>query len=275
MVVRADGGRGMAKKATGPVKATSTPTGNQQFINNAVQKKPASVVQQPGVFAQQNAPYALPTPVRASSASTGTKAPAAPMPNRVGGSGGAGGSGGVGYAALAGSEAIIPQADAPKVQDFESWKAGGGNIGDSTWMAENASAQSEYEQLLASLAQQNTSYLNDWNSGMKSMGWKPQGDDYTQGQWDPTDLLGAYGQANNNQLNDFAGRGMLDSMFYGNAQQDLNDRFNRQRSEALNQRNTANQEYSTNKANADSTRAAAQNRALAEAYARYAANYSG
>lgn len=168
--------------------------------------------------------------------------------------------------------AVAETAAAPSgPQSYDAWKTGGGNIGDSTWTAQNAAAEAEYQNLLNSLALQNTNYLNDWRSGLKSLGWKAGADD--TGSWDPTDLLGAYGQTFNNLQNDYSGRGLLDSTFYGQAQEDMNRRFEQQRNDMNQARLATNNTYGADRANAARTRQSAQDQALAEAYARYTSNY--
>lgn len=250
------GGRQNIEGATGGAKKVS-PTSS----------KPAPGA---GVTRPNTVPLTFDIPPVTAIAPAASRQPSASAP-RGGGGGGYSSGGGLAPNAMG----YIQETPAPATpQNFDQWKAGGGNIGDSAWQAENASAQAEYESLLASLAQQNTSFLNDWRSGMRSMGWKPgEGNDFDQGGWDPTDVLGAYGQSYQNMQNDFAGRGLFDSTFYQQAQTAMDDRFNRQRGEMVSQRDATNSAYQTDQANAMRTRNSAQDRALAEAYARYASGY--
>lgn len=218
----------------------------------------------------------------------GTSAPAAPniptqpysapaplTPKSSGGGGGSAarsaGGGSTSYSAVAPTDTGVMAAQAaPQAQTFEEWKAAGGHAGDSIWSAESASANSEYENLLASLAQQNTGFLNDWRGGLNSMGWKFGGEGDRSGGWNSEDLLGAYGQTRNNMVNDYAGRGLLDSTFYQDATSNMDRRFNQQRDDMLRTYDNTNNEYGTNKANALKSKESAQQRALADAYSRYA-----
>lgn len=217
-------------------------------------------------------PQAAPTPI----------APISPIsPNRVQGGGGGGGSvqgGATGrsYSSVEPSATGAMQAVEPmpqQAQTFDDWKASGGHAGDSTWGAENASAQSEYETLLASLAQQNTGFLNDWRGGLQSMGWDFGADGDRSGNWDADDTIGAYGQTRNNLVNDFSGRGMMDSTFYQEGLQNMDRRFNQQRDDMLRSYDNTQNEYSTNQAGALKSKEAAQQRALADAYSRYSSGY--
>jgi hypothetical protein len=140
-------------------------------------------------------------------------------------------------------------------------------------MAEDASAEAEYQALLNQLGQQNTNYLQDFKGGLRNLGWDYEGENYGQGNWDAEDKLGAYGGAFQGLQNDFSGRGLMDSSFYGQAQNDLTDRFNRQRNDMQTGLNTQQNEFNSNKTNALQSREAAKNRALAEAYSRFSGGY--
>lgn len=168
---------------------------------------------------------------------------------------------------------IAAAPEPPPVQTFDDWKRGGGQLGDSGFMAEDASAEADYQALLAQLAQQNSDYQTNARSSFRNLGLRFSGDDFLGGTWDPADTLGAYGSAYQNLQNDYSGRGLLDSTFYGQAQQGLTDRFNRQRSDLVTDWNSTNAGFQKSKTDALATRQNAQARALAEAYARYAGNY--
>jgi hypothetical protein len=157
--------------------------------------------------------------------------------------------------------------------DYETWKSQGGGLGDSAYMAEDASAESDYQALLHQLAQQNTDYMTGFRGGLKNLGLKFQGEDYASGTWDPMDQLGAYGNAFQNQQNDFSGRGLLDSTFYGDAKQNLDRRFDQQKQQSIQDMTAQQGQYRQSTADAQAARQNAQARALAEAYARYSGGY--
>lgn len=89
----------------------------------------------------------------------------------------------------------------------------------------NASLGSEFDNLKAQLARERGDYTLDINNSKRNMGWQDQGG------WNAKDKLTSYGNAFNNQQNDFASRGMLDSSLYGGALNDLNRGFDTQRSD--------------------------------------------
>lgn len=245
-----------AQKATKPVSTTvkAAPNGNWQSDQQGLLS-----------FAQTlpSGPIASPSPI----------------PNQSqGGVGGStsGRSGGGGYSSVSPTATGVMAAEpmpSPQPQSYDAWKQGGGHVGDSTWAAENASAEAEYQSLLASLAQQNTGFQNDWRSGLKSMGWQFGAEGDRSGQWNPDDLVGAYGQTRNNMVNDFSGRGMMDSTFYQDALQNTDRRFNQQRDDMLRSYDETQGRFETDRANAGKSRESAQQRALAEAYSRYASGY--
>lgn len=168
---------------------------------------------------------------------------------------------------------VAEQAAPPQPQTFDDWRNAGGWQGDSAFMAEDASAEAEYQALLNQLTQQNTGYMQDFKGGLRNLGWDHEGEDYGNGRWDAEDKLGAYGGAFQGLQNDFSGRGLMDSSFYGQAQNDLTDRFNRQRNDMMTGLNTQQNEFNSNKTNALQSREAAKNRALAEAYARFSGGF--
>jgi len=170
---------------------------------------------------------------------------------------------------------VVAETQPPPIQSFDDWKTAGGQLGDSAFMAEDASAEADYQALLAQLAQQNTDYRTNARGGFRNLGLQFSGDDFASGTWDPNDVLGAYGSAYQNLQNDYSGRGLMDSSFYGQAQQGLTDRFNRQRTDMVNDWTSTNSQFDRSKADAGAARQNAQSRALAEAYARFAANYGG
>jgi len=73
-------------------------------------------------------------------------------------------------------------------------------------------------------------YDRDYNQALGNLGWRDldPGDAVNMG-WDWNDILTSSGRAYQNQLNDFANRGMLQSQAYADALQTLNRSLNDQR----------------------------------------------
>lgn len=162
----------------------------------------------------------------------------------------------------------------PQPMGLDQFKADGNNYNkDAAYMSETASADADYKNLIDQLTRQNTNYTSDFESGLRNMGLDWAGNDYASGNWDPTDKLGSYGQAFDNTQNDFSGRGMLDSSFYGQAQQGVTDRFNRQRNSLMDGLNQENASFAANKTAGAQGQQQAQQRAMAEAYNRYVAGF--
>lgn len=193
-------------------------------------------------------------------------APAAPEPSTGSGYGG-------GMLSASSTGVIAEQAPPPPIS-LDEYASGGYAGQDSAYTAETAAAEAELQNLLDSLARQNAEYEGGFKDNLRTLGWKPQGDDWTQGAWDPTDTLGAYGQTYNNLQNDYAGRGLMDSTFYGNAQRDMTDRFNRQRTDLVDDRAAKQSEFAAGRTQATQAKEMAKQRALAEAYARYVSGFS-
>lgn len=192
-------------------------------------------------------------------------APSSVLPNSGGYTGGALGGGGA-YSGFFTQDAGASATGPLSLEDF----ANGGYAGqDSTYNASALSAEDEFNNLIAQLGRQNGDYLLGFKDNLRSLGWDYNGEDYGNGKWNQSDSLGGYGQAYQGLQNDYSGRGMLDSSFYGQAQQDLKDRFDRQRTGLMNDLNTTNADFEANKVAAAKSKENAISRALADAYARY------
>lgn len=128
----------------------------------------------------------------------------------------ASGSGGVGSTSTG---VVAPYSAAPPQMSDEEWLAQDAEFNDT-----RAGLQREFENLVANLARQRADYELDYNNSLRDMGWNANNK-----SWNQADKLTQYGQAYNNQLGDFASRGLLDSSLYGTALNDLNRGFERQR----------------------------------------------
>ena len=190
--------------------------------------------------------------------------------NGGGGYGGGGASspsyGGGGVSTLSNGIVAEPMSEPPK-PSLEDWRAS-----DATFGAANKTIDTDLSSLLQQLADENARYQQDYSMGLRNLGWDAQAGG-GKGGWNPDDLLGAFGQSRNNLFNDFSGRGLMDSSFFGQAQEDMTRNFERQRNDMNTDRDRVQGEYgkAQGRANADANNARQQ--ALADAAARYSAMY--
>ena len=148
-------------------------------------------------------------------ASRSTASRSATRPATTGGSTG-GYSGGALAANSAGNYGGAPM-PAPSIDD-PNWEPT-----DSAYIAEAAGINSDTQSLLDELKRQRGMYELDWKTALRNLGY-----DQGAGRWDRGNRLGAYGQAINNQTNDFASRGLMNSSLYANALADLEGSFTQQ-----------------------------------------------
>lgn len=207
--------------------------------------------------------------------------PAAPRRAPSLGSGGGGGGGGGGswnYGSVAasptgqyGGAPIQPVAPPPQLSDEEYLPT------DSIYVSEAAGINADVQSLLDSLKRDRASYDVDFGGALRNLGWD-LGDkgleDPSQGAWDQMDQTAAYGSAYNNQQNDFAGRGMLTSSFYGKALEDLLSSFDRQRGDLIGARQGQFDDWTAQEGEAKNQQRQGLDRAKASALARRAAGLS-
>lgn len=129
-----------------------------------------------------------------------------------------GASNGVGVNATGSAAPLAAPAASPQMSQDEFLAQ------DAEFNDTRSSLQREYEDLLANIARQRSDYELDTNNSLRNMGWSDNG-------WNQNDKMTAYGQAYQDQLGDFASRGLLDSSMYGGALNDLNRGFNQQRTD--------------------------------------------
>lgn len=187
--------------------------------------------------------------------------------------GGGGGGGGIQAPSYSGggvstlSTGIVAEPQEPPKPSLEDWRAK-----DATYNAANQTISTDLQSLLRQLADENAKYNQDYDMGLRNLGWDATAGD-GKGAWNPQDLLGAYGQANNNLFNDFSGRGLLDSSFFTTAQGDMLRNFERQRSDMGADRKRVMDEYGAAQGRANQDAQNARQQALADAAARYGALY--
>jgi hypothetical protein len=164
-------------------------------------------------------------------------------------------------------------------------------ISQDDFIASDASYQAQLAALTKALADyqadntaQQTKYNTDYGTSLKNLGWSPAAEgavdnpltpniDESKGAWNLTDTNTASGRAYNNQQNDFASRGLLQSSLYGEA----NNNLMRSLSDQLSGLDTAKQNFTDDLVRQLTTykdqNVAQQQQAKADALARYSAQY--
>jgi len=181
-------------------------------------------------------------------------------------SGGGGSYGGGGYSSYAAS------APAPAV-DPDAWLNAGG---DQAYQAQMSALQKALSDYQADNTHQKDQYTTDFTKSLGQLGWTPgtvNPDDVNAGAWNFQDQNTASGKAYQNQLNDFASRGLLQSSLYGQANNDLL----RSLTDQLSGLETSKTNFMTNLAQQLSAyqnqNTASQQQAKADALARYSAQF--
>ena len=179
-----------------------------------------------------HAPKAAAAPLARAMGPTVPKAQrTAPAPAPVQSFGGGGGSFDAG-----GGGALDAMSAAPAMSDDDYL------AGDSSYQAQLAAllkAVSDYD---ADATSQKTKYEVDYGDSLKNLGWtqdNPNTKDVNEGAWNFKDMNTAAGRAFQNQENDFAGRGLLQSSLYGTA----NDNLTRSLNDQLGGINTGRQNF--------------------------------
>jgi hypothetical protein len=212
-------------------------TGNQTHKNPALGYAPAPV---------------SPTPAPA-------PAPVKPSPG-----GGTSGSGGVGVNAT-GQGANYAATNGVTAPNDEAWW-----MSDPTFQAEDAGNQSTLKSATDALITRRAGLDGDFLRALMNLGWNPNSNSDLQGggQWNATDKLGAYGAGLNNLQNDFAGRNMLGSSFYGDALTNFGTDMNNQKSAMNQQYMNSGQQITNDQAAAQAAYTAALARAKQSSLAR-------
>lgn len=144
------------------------------------------------------------------------------------------GGGGGGIAAPVASAALA----APAMSE-EDYLASGA---DSAYTAQMAALQKALENQQADITAQQGKYNVDYGDSLKNLGWiqdDPTTPDVNEGAWNFKDTATAAGRGFQNQQNDFAGRGLLQSSLYGEA----NDNLTRSLNDQLGGINTGKQNF--------------------------------
>ena len=156
---------------------------------------------------------------------------------------------------------------APTEQDYLA--------GDSTYQATIAALAKQLQNFNADISSQRGNRKLDYDKSLKDLGYVAP-DPNARGagpSWNWNDTLTASGRANQNQLNDFAARGMLQSSGYADSLQDLTRSLTDQYT-GIDQANTQfNTDLDRQTARAKDENTSASQAARAEAIMRRAAQY--
>jgi len=165
------------------------------------------------------------SPVK-STPNVGAGAKVTPFSQNLGGAGGGG---------IASPSAALA---APAMSE-EDYLASGA---DSAYTAQMAALQKALENQQADITAQQGKYNVDYGDSLKNLGWiqdDPTTPDVNEGAWNFKDTATAAGRGFQNQQNDFAGRGLLQSSLYGEA----NDNLTRSLNDQLGGINTGKQNF--------------------------------
>lgn len=162
-----------------------------------------------------------------------------------------------------GGPQIAPAVSAPSVISEEDYLAG-----DSAYQAQVAALKGALERYQADVGLQRTNYANDYNSGLRDLGY-----DEANKAWNWDDTLTASGRAYQNQLNDFASRGMLQSQGFADSNNDLQRMLGQQYDQMATNKTNFLTELDRGLANFQGENVSSQQAARAEAIARRAAQY--
>lgn len=180
-----------------------------------------------------------------------------PSSSYGGGGGGGGGYGGGGYD----GGGMAPTVSAPSEEDYLA--------GDLGYQTQLSALQSALQRYLADSEFQRSNYTTDYNRSLRDLGYN-EGDK----QWNWNDPLTASGKGYQNQLNDFASRGMLQSQGYADAYQELVRMLNQQYDAMSGNKTTFMNDLDRQTANYKAENTANQQAARAEAIARRKTEYS-
>lgn len=162
---------------------------------------------------------------------------------------------------MGGDMGLMPAVTPPSEEDYLA--------GDSGYQTQLSALQGALQRYLADSDFQRTNYMTDYNRSLRDLGY----DEGTK-QWNWNDKLTASGRGYQNQLDDFASRGMLQSQGYADAFQEL-QRMLGQQYDALSGAKTSFMTDLENQiANFKGENTAKQQAARAEALQRRAAQYA-
>jgi hypothetical protein len=151
-------------------------------------------------------------------------------------------------------------------------------VTDSGYIAQAAALQRALEMYNADFDKQQTDYDTNLVKSFGELGWQDQDEDFfgtpDDGSWNFKDQNSSAGRGYQNQQNDFASRGLLQSSLYGTAFDNFLRQLNEQKSSMDTGRNKFRTDQSTAKQQYTNDNAFALEQAKAEAIARRASGYT-
>lgn len=193
--------------------------------------------------------------------STSTPPPAGNTPPNAGGSTYTAPGGGGGSFYGGGDTGLSPMVTSPTEEDYLA--------GDSGYTAELSALQGALQRFLADSDFQRSNYTTDYQRSLRDLGY-----DEGAKQWNFDDPLTASGRGYNNQLNDFASRGMLQSQGYADAYNELLRMLGQQYDTISTGKNTFMTDMDNQTANFKAENTANQQAARAQALQRRAAQFA-
>lgn len=162
---------------------------------------------------------------------------------------------------MAAPSVVAPVVAAPSEEDYLA--------GDSGYQTQLSALQGALQRYLADSDFQRTNYTTDYNRSLRDLGY----DEGTKA-WNWNDKLTASGRGYQNQLDDFASRGMLQSQGYADAFNELQRMLGQQYDSLSSAKNTFMTDLDNQIANYKGENTSSQQAARAEALQRRAAQYA-
>lgn len=172
--------------------------------------------------------------------------------------------GGGGYGGGFDMGGMAPVVAAPNEEDYLA--------GDSSYQTQIAALKGALDRYTADSTLQRTNYTTDYGKSLRDLGYT-EGLNGQPGQWNWDDVLTASGRAYQNQLNDFASRGMLQSQGYADANEGLQRQLGQQYDQMLTNKTNFMTDLDRQLANYQAENTSSQQAARAESIARRAAQY--
>lgn len=178
-----------------------------------------------------------------------------------GGGGYSDGGGGGGYGGFSDAPPVVT---APTEEDYLA--------GDSAYQTQLAALKGALERYVSDSDLQRTNYQTDYGRSLRDLGYT-EGLNGAPGSWNWDDMTTASGKSYQNQLNDFAARGMLQSQGYADANNDLQRMLQQQYGQMSTNKNNFMTDLERQLANYKAENTSSSQSARAESIARRAAQY--
>lgn len=157
-----------------------------------------------------------------------------------------------------------PVVTAPTEEDYLA--------GDSAYQTQLAALKGALERYVSDSDLQRSNYQTDYGRSLRDLGYT-EGQNGGAGTWNWDDMTTASGKSYQNQLNDFAARGMLQSQGYADANNDLQRMLQQQYGQMSTNKNNFMTDLERQLANYKAENTSSSQSARAESIARRAAQY--